>query len=249
LRSMDKFATGFSDLTILVPNRDADELMNLMTEQKTFPFHITTHYGEEWPGRGMLWHDCQEMYADKWCPEADYVAHFDADCIFTAPVTPGTFFKDGKPILRYEAFATLTRRHPNNDCWRSCTNSALPFPVDKEFMRGHPEVYHRSTYLLARSLIEQKHGKSLGDYLLSFGNDNSHNFCEYCTLGAVVYEKQRELYSPHDCAKQPNPDFQPYPVQQFWSHSPIDKPQQTWKDGSLQQIVPLELIKQYGIDG
>ncbi len=248
LRSIDKFARGFRTVAVLVPPADAPALEKLVIE---IPDHasipITILEQPEWPGLGMLWHEAMIMHAETWCPCADFVAHFDPDCIFTAPVTPETFMVDGRPILRYERFESIGRRHPGVLRWKEAAEACLPFTVESEFMRGHPEVYHRDLYVRARNLIVQKTGKRCDDYIRSCRNEFPQTFCEFCTLGAVANEHCPELYHLFDCATQPNPDFQPYPVQQFWSHAPIDQPQNTWVRGEQKTIVPLEMITQLGL--
>ncbi len=252
LRSISKFARDFSSVTILVPSQDYAMLLDNLVDVDEMPcwpnpFRVTSVSADQWPGLGMLWHEAQIMRADQWCPAADFIAHFDPDCIFTAPVTPETFMVDGRPILRYERFETIGRRWPAVLRWKEAAEACLPFPVEAEFMRGHPEIYHRGLYAYTRNLIVQKTGKLCDDYIRSCRNEFPQTFCEFCTLGAVACEHFQELYHLHDCATQPNPDFQPFPVQQFWSHGDIAKSQDIWVRGEQKGVVPIEMMKQFGL--
>ena len=242
LRSIKKFATGFSGVTILVPTPHVKELRALIAEVGIG--YTTVKSGYEWAHKGMLWHLAQECRADEWCPHADYIAHFDADCIFTKPVTPETFFKDGKPLLRYEPFATIGLRHPGVMAWKTAAENALPFPVANEFMRGLPHVYAKSLYAKTRELVEQKTKTPFNEYVKSGRNEYPQTFCEYVTLGAVAYETSQSDYSLSDLSKLPNPDRSPYPVQQFWGHSAPDQPQEIWVDGIKRNIVPIQMIEE-----
>lgn len=244
LKSIDKFVSGFRSLTIVVPVQDFHELSQM---EKPKNIELRLRQEHQWPEKGMLWHEYQIMRADEWCADADFIAHFDPDCVFTAPVTPDLFIKNGKPILRYERFDSICGRHPGIMRWKEAVNVALPFPVDKEFMRGHPEVYHRGLYKPARDMIAAKHRVPIEEYIRGCRNEFPQTFCEFATLGAVAYYAFHGLYEPFDCGAQTNPDFQEWPVQQFWSHGPIDQPQNIWVRGEQKTIVPWEFISQLGI--
>ena len=238
LRSIKKFATGFCGVTILVPTKDVPALRLLL--KQTAMEGVNVKHGYEWKDKGMLWHMAQVCRADEWCPNADYIAHWDADCIFTAPVTPETFFKDGKPLLRYEPFESLAKRHPGIWNWKIAAENALPFNVADEFMRGHPEVYAPDTYKKTRQLIEEKHKVSFNEYVRSCKNAYPQTFAEHPTLGAVAATCFSDSYSLSDCSRQSNPDKSSYPVVQFWSHSPPDKEQDIWIEGVKRTIIPAQ---------
>ncbi len=243
LKSIAKFAKGFSGVTILVPTKDAKELRQLVSEYKG-EIPVKVKYAYEWAKKGMCWHMAQECRADEWCPDSDYIAHFDSDCIFTSPVTPETFFKSGKPLLRYEAFEALTKRHPGVANWKIAAENALGFKVDLEGMRGHPEIYHRELYAETRRLVEDRQKMAFDDYVKSSRNEYPQSFAEYPTLSAVAIDRFPNLYFMSDCAKQTNPDLSPYPVGQFWSHGHIDHPQDIWWFGEKKSIIPSEKIKE-----
>jgi hypothetical protein len=244
LRSIKKFATGFSGVTILVPTKDVKELRALIAEVEIGGVKVKSGY--EWAKKGFCWHMAQITRADEWCPEAEYIAHFDPDCIFTKPVTPNIFFLCGAstwmPILRYEPFESLARRNPGVWNWKIACDNALPFQCNDEGMRGHPEVYHRGLYAETRKLVEQKTGQPFNDYVKSTKNDYPQTYAEFPTLSAVALEKFRHLYAEQDCSKQEKPERSPWPVIQFWSHGPIDQEQTIWIDGEKQKVIPLEVI-------
>lgn len=249
IRSVAKFATGFSGVTILVPKEDFREAAVLVMSSGLCESHTRWNCieGDEWPGQGMLWHMHEIMHADRHCPDADFIAHIDPDCVFTGPVTPETFIKDGKPILRYEHFDSIGARHPGVLCWRTASEKALPFKVEREFMRGHPEVYHRGLYSEARQLIEMKTGMKLEDYIKTCRNEHPQTFAEYPTLGAVAFHSFKDKYHLHDCALQANPDMQDFPVFQAWSHSAPDVPADLWYRGRQQRIRPVEMYEILGL--
>jgi hypothetical protein len=247
LRSIGKFATGFSTLQVLVPNRDLPGLkdtLNALPENGNRPFRdFSILGGDEWPDKGMTWHMAQIMHSDEWCPTADFVIHVDSDCIFTAPVTPATFIKNGKPILQYERFESIGQRHPGVVEWQKVTQNCLPFDIHFETMRQHGETYSRATYAEARKLMQQKTGQSVDDYIRSGRNAFPQEFCEFVTLGNVAIHCFPDKYHLVDNALKENPDKGDFPIGQFWSHGAIDLPQDIWWEGVQRKIVPITKIK------
>jgi hypothetical protein len=244
LKSIQKFASGFSAVSILVPKSDGHALLLMTKEFCGGSIPIRCLEGDEWPEKGMLWHMAQITRADEWCPDADYIAHFDPDCIFTAPVTPDTFIKDGKPYLQYERFETIGVRHPGVLQWKLNAERCLPFPIHFEAMRGLPHCYHRELYSEARRLIEVKTFRASDDWIFNGTNAYPQQFCEYVTLGNVALQCFPRKYVPIDNNHKPNPDVSDFPVQQFWSHGSMDSKQNIWVKGVQKDVIPINFIKQ-----
>ena len=246
LRSIEKFASGFSGVTILVPDKDVDPLTKFALEWGAYShpgFCIIG--GDEWTNAGMNWHMNEIMHADQHCPKADFIAHIDPDCVFTGPVTPETYLQDGKPILRYENFNVIGVRHPGTLRWQECTARCLPFPVHYETMRCHPEVYHRDLYPVARQQVEQKTGQPVADYIRQCRNEFPQGFSEFITLGNVAMQLFREKYH---LVEQLNDRVVPdNHLQQFWSHGAMDQPQNIWVKGVQKNIVPLQMLAEFGL--
>jgi hypothetical protein len=246
LRSIGKFATGFAGVTILVPTQDLDLLQKLVDEARieiALPVHCLAL--DEWPSLGMVWHMNQVMHADQHCPGADFIAHLDPDCVFTAPVSPDTYIKDGKPILRFENFHFIGYRHPGVLRWQECTTKCLPFPVHYETMRCHPEIYHHGLYAAARAQMEEKTGRTVPDYVRTCRNEYPQGFCEFVTLGNVAMQLFREQY--HLVEQFSNRVAPPNHVQQFWSHGALDQSQHIWVLGEEKHIVPLQMLAELGL--
>lgn len=240
LRSIEKFATGFRQVWIVIPTAD----LNLLSE-------VIASFGrnnfipvlfKEWPNKGMVHHMNIIIHADAYT-NSDFICHIDSDCIFTAPVTPETFIRNGKPILQYERFESIGTRHPGVLEWQKAAQNCLPFPIHYETMRQHGETYSRETYAEARRLIEQKTGKPVDEYIRSGRNEYPQEFCEFVTLGNVAIHCFHDRYHLVDNARKPNPDKGDFPIGQFWSHGPIDKPQDIWWEGRQQSIVPIDMIR------
>lgn len=242
LKSIAKFARGFNSLHILVPIGDAatlKQIADLKDVEAIMPVHI--HEGEEWPGKGFLWHMFNIMYADNWCIGADFVAHIDPDCIFTSEVTPSDYICDGKPYLRYERYDSLGKRHPGAAAWREPTQRSLPFPVWAECMRCHPGVFHMGLYPKTRELVEQATRMPFEDYVKQQKNSFPQTLSEFNTLGHVALECFPGQYIPvEQKTDRVTPDNK---LQQFWSHGLIDHPQRIWVQGGEQDVVPIEMMR------
>jgi len=241
LKSIEKFATGFRNIWIVIPSEDLKPLSALLIDFYYLKNVIPVMF-KEWPGKGMLHHMNIIVHADEYT-DADFICHIDADCIFTAPVTPETFIKDGNPILQYERFESITKRHSGVGLWGEVTQRCLPFPIHFETMRQHGETYTRETYAETRKLMEVKTGMPVDEYIKAQKNDFPNGFCEFVTLGNVAIHCFWPKYHLVDNALKPNPDKGDFPVGQFWSHSPPDLPQDIWWEGKMQRIVPIEMIK------
>lgn len=214
LRSLAKFATGF-EVKIVVPNEDFDRAVDMTREHPGQPFCVGTEH--EWPGKGMLWAMTQKCRADEWCPKADVIFHVDSDCVFTEPVTPETYMQDGKPILLYESFHSLCKVKGHMEVWRwkDATEICLPFGIQWETMRCHPEVYHRDLYAKTRALVEQKTGRKFDDYLQEQRNEFPQSFCEFNTLGNVAIQCFADQYHLVNLEHEPWPKQR---LRQAWSH-------------------------------
>lgn len=243
LKSIVKFCKGFS-VQVLVPTPDfaqAEAMVHRGLRDKGLTDATVQSY-DEWPELGFLHHMAQIMRADEWCLDADFIAHVDADCIFTTPVTPDTYIKDGKPYLRYEYFSKLGRRHPGAAAWQEPTQKCLPFLVTKETMRCHPGVFHRGLYAEARRQIELKVKEPCDDYIKKQRNEFPQTFCEFVTLGNVALHCFPDKYEAvEQTGDRVTPDNH---VQQFHSPDPIDRPQSSWVQGAEVQLVPMEFIRQ-----
>jgi len=225
-------------------NQDVKELREVAEPFKGGEFPIRIKGGYEWKNKGFLWHMAQICRADKWCPDAGIVAHADPDIIFTKPTTPQTFSHEGKPLLRYEPFETLCKRHPGVWNWKIACDNALPFSVANEFMRGHLHCHYLKVYPKVRELVEQKTKLPFDEYVKSCKNSYPQTFAEHPTIGAVAYECFKEDYSLVDLSKDANPDRSPYPVIQFWSHRPPDQEQEIVIDGIKRNIIPIKIIEE-----
>lgn len=244
LRSISRFATGFHRLHILVPTGQGDEVQSMcVVEQINMPMVVSEY--EEWPGKGMMHHMLKIMYADDYCFDADFIAHIDSDCVFTEAVTPNDYIKDGRPILRYERFENIGRRHPGATAWQAPTERCLPFAIPWETMRCHPGVHIREVYPEARLLIEDKTQKTLDQYLQSVGHTYPEQFCEFVTLGNVAMRCFPNRYHlVEQFSDQVQPDNK---LIQTWSRARVDEPVNLWIRGKERMCSAMDIFREVGL--
>lgn len=230
LKSIRKFAEGFSGVTLVVPEGDMDAFLPLAKQYGT---HIHGH-----TLAGHLGAQAQKCLADKHCPEADFILHTDSDCVFTEPVTPEDYFVNGKPVMLIERFSRLA-----GNPWASVVEKALGFSPAFETMRRHPQVNSRGIYQDMREHIEQKHGVDFISFVMSQKADFPWGFTEHCTIGAFALHdhRWRDKYHWVDVAVQPWPKPK---LAQFWSHSPPEQAQDLPSGG---KGVPLETFQKLGL--
>ncbi len=249
LRSINKFVRGYSEVVILFPDTDWAEFTTQIGPEimgqdvvKYRPMSFT-----EWPGKGMIHHMYAILNTDHYCHDSDFVTHFDSDCIFTGSVTPETYMQNGKPVLRYEHFDSIGRRHMGVLRWKYNTERNLPFPIHYETMRHPGQTFHLGLYPRTRELVEMKVGKSLEEYMKPMRNEYPQDISEFVTLGNVAMNTFADHYVLYDMATQKNPDRVALPYIQTWSHGEPHLPVDLWIWGEQKRVVPMEIFKEYGL--
>lgn len=199
LRSIHKFATGFTNIILAVPDTELHLFRHLTAE-----WVIAVHDGKP----GYLAQQAAKMYADNHT-EADAILHFDSDMIFTAPVTPEFFFKGGKPVWVITPWTTIYG--DEKKAWFHVMAKALRECPPYEFMRKCAIVAPRWIYAEFRTHMEKVHGVPLDAYIM---NQPGHEFSEYNCLGFYAWLYHRDKFHWHDTTIDGVPIW---PFRQFWS--------------------------------
>jgi hypothetical protein len=230
LRSIQKFARGFSGLTILVPSVESEAFQWM----GALGFNVRHYKAPEDRNYWHLAHQLQKCRADEWCPNADWILHMDSDCIFTEPVTPQDYFVGGRAVLLYRHYSQL-----KDTPWQATVETALKHPAPYLTMIRHPSVYHRDLYPFTRRLITEAHEKNFDDYVMSCKPSFPWGFSEFSTMGTVAMRPEfRDSYHFIDVGREGRPKDK---LTQFWSLSPIDKPQNLPSVGGT--VVPMDIIR------
>lgn len=188
LRSIERYAKGFSGVTLAVPSADANLFRGIARSAKISPFH-------EPEGKGFLQHMIQVCRADEMCPDADTIVHIDSDCMFWKPTTPKDILSEGKcPVVR-EHYDIVVNRNANRLIWRDCVKAATGIVPEHDTMVRHPNIYPRQLYPHVRKLVEDFTKTKFDDYVLSCNNSFPQSFCEFVTLSTVGLRDFKDCFS------------------------------------------------------
>lgn len=218
LRSIAKFSTGFHEVVVLVPHDEYDEFGAFVGK---YPVSLVYYLRNCAPSHCHLIHQLQKCRSDSWCPDADFVLHTDSDCMFTEAVSPEDYFVDGKPVMVYTEYSKLTERTP----WSPVVTAALKKRTMHEFMRRHPQVNPLGVYAALRDRIEQLHNMPFDDFVMTRKPNFPWGFTEHNIIGAFAFgdPEFKTQYHWHDTTVNGMPKEK---LIQFWSHSPVDRPQE-----------------------
>lgn len=205
LRSINKFCRGFSGVTLIVADYDADGFKELerYTTADQLPVRLVTYPGNR--PKAMLECMAQLCYADQFCPHADLILHTDSDCVFKRPVTPESFMTDGKPQLLIRTFESLRGQPPA--CWEAPTSAALGIPASHEVMARHPAVHWRMLYPSLRQRVKSIHNKDFHDYAVGFENKFPWGFAEFPALGMWALATMEGSYHIIDVSGVPEDEI------------------------------------------
>lgn len=240
LRSIDKFATGFSGVTVMIAKSEAEGFVGLTPKWK-FPLTIKTYDAPEDRRFGHIAHQGEKCRADLYVPHGtDLVLFTDSDCIFTAPVTPETYMVDGLPVLLIERYDSIT------GCpWKAPTDEIMGRSCDFEAMRRHPAVHWVEMFKDLRAHVERVQNMDFMPFVMTRKPDFPWGISEFNLMGSFVLHGEwiGKYHLVDLTGGKPHPESSKY-LMQFWSHSPINKHQGTpWGH----QIVPLEYCKKLGL--
>jgi hypothetical protein len=179
LASIEKFAHGFSGVTVLVPEHEKDLFFWI-------PPSVRLKHFPEPGGKGMLAHEIQICRADEWCLNADMILHLDADTMFWRPATPDGFMHDGKPVLVRERYADCWKSTTGRLLWQKAVERSCGFRPEWETMVRQGALHLRELYPATRAIVERHTGRLFDEYMLDGPNSFPQAVAEFPMLGAVA---------------------------------------------------------------
>lgn len=222
LRAIHRHLTGFTGVTIVVPDGDLQLLAALM-KTESGPVRLRHRSYIEEPGKGMLHHMVAMAKANEFVPnKTQFVMHLDADCIFHTPTTPADYFKDGKPILvcrTWESLADATGKVVS-DCmqWRAPTEAQLGLKCPMYTMCRHPSLFPIEFYHKYRQHIAAVHG-NYQNYMLSGRNEFPQDRMDFTAMGAYAWHAMHDQFSWQDISH--STDYPKDRLKVYWSHGGI----------------------------
>lgn len=197
LKLIDKYCSGFQGVTVAHPVSQRKLFYSL---HNRFKFRLRLHEDDEPEGKGMLWHMAKMAQADHIVePDAEFVMHLDADCMYHTPTTPADYFTDGRPDYLVRSWESLKDGNGVvSDCaqWFKPTMNQLGFKPQVYSMCRHPTVFPIKFYALYRHWIQEAHpGVSFMDYMLSGRNAFPQDRMDWTAMGAFAYEFMRDEFN------------------------------------------------------
>lgn len=197
LRSIQKFATGFRDIVIIIPETDSLDHLTVERVVKV----------REPEGDGYMAQQVVKLHADTYT-DADFILHIDSDCLFTRPSTPEDFLVDGKADWWITPMANASENA--RAAWIGPMRKCVGLEPEFEYMRRNTMMVPRQAYGLFRDFIHEKHGVSTEHYVM---NQNGRQFSEYNSLGFFLHTHHPDMVhwrNTEDGFPQPR-------ERQFWS--------------------------------
>jgi hypothetical protein len=204
LRSIAKFATGFRNVVVIVPKMSMDGGI-WPPGMGTVSVRIID---VEEPQNGYLFQQVCKLNADKYT-DADFVLFMDSDCIFTRPVTPETFMRDGK--IMWLMTPMDKAREDQRAAWISVMTKWMNKAPEYEFMHRHPFMFPRWFFEKIRGFCASQHSQALDNYILK---QPGRAFSEFNCAGFLAYEHFRDRFEWINTATDQVP---PATVLQNWS--------------------------------
>jgi hypothetical protein len=183
LRSIDRFCTGFRDTVV----RNGEHPKGYL-DQQIVKLHADTH------------------------SDADMFLVTDSDTLFTEPVTPVSFMRDGKPIWYMTPWNAEMLAHPGMKAWFDVMKNFFGEDSPAEFMRRQPFMFPREVLVGLREFCMEKHGIPIEEYVYREGV-----FSEWNVLGMYCWLHHRDLFYWMDT----DVECPPMKAFQMWSHAPI----------------------------
>lgn len=235
INSINKFARGFHDVKLLWPDDESSDLHGVPSIKVVF-------YNRN--RNSALWHlDHQRMKcrADEIHYDADVIFHIDSDTYFNAPITPDDVCPGGKPMLVIGTYRAIKEKEGIDMPWKKVTDDVMGGDNQYETIRLPHPCYRRLMYADMRQYIALRHKQDFDSFVISRKPDFPWGFCDNNMLGWMcLTPRWREQYHIVDVDKAGYPKIN---VGHFWSHSPIDKPQDA---AGMGKNVPRQFIRRDG---
>ncbi|SMF43084.1 hypothetical protein SAMN02982917_2184 [Azospirillum oryzae] len=188
LRSIRKFCSGFSGVTVACPENSID-LVSAVTKSTGFDSPILcNHLSNDFIGQQIT-----KLNADKYC-KYDYICHIDSDCIFVRETNPSDLFLEGRPLMLMAPYNYFYgARH--NVPWQTITSKFVGRQVDYEFMRRFPLTYPRQMYIDLRDHFHNFHNYEINEVWKHIWGDY---FSEFNLMGAFSFYSDSKYHSFSD---------------------------------------------------
>ncbi len=179
MRSIEKFCTGFRK-TVIVGQQPVEGYQQMQVQKLTADLRT----------------------------DADYILFTDSDCIFSTPVTPQTYMRDGRSIWLHRNWTAELERDAGLMKWRRGMAKFFGIEPPFEFMCRHPEMIPRWLLVAFRMFCQQRHGMTMEAWVLK-----DKEFADWNILGMYAWLYHRECFH---WINQDDETPPPMTVEQYW---------------------------------
>lgn len=190
LKSVHKFASGFEEVVVLIPEGSDLPLTQERVIKVSEPDSavVTMH------GVGYVRQQIFKMSADKYC-KSDFILHLDSDTIFNQPVKPETFFIDGNPMWLMTPMIEVLAGDKNSHAHATSMFEFSGINSEFEYMRRMGQVIPRWAYACFREYCQEKHGMSFEKWALGRG---FRGVSEFNFMGQLMHREYPGFFHFHD---------------------------------------------------
>lgn len=207
IRSIEKFCSGFRRVIVISPDLNYPITISSALDRITAGQKATMVEPDIEPG--YLHQQVVKLHADRYS-DADQWLTIDSDCVFTRPITPETFVRDGRIVWLKTPMAQAGSGQGWLESMRQWFGSTPQF----EYMRRHPFLLPKFLLEEMRKFTQFMHGKSLSEYIMGSGS-----FSEFNCAGLLAEAKFKDRFLFLDTTKDEIPSVC---VRQWHSHDGVE---------------------------
>src|SRR6266404_8977027 len=215
LRSIHRFATGFEEIVVAIPEGSDLPLTRERIVKIKEPGPSATSIYDH--GSGYAFQQVVKMNADKYCGRVDYICHLDSDTVFTKPVHAfdsihgaSPFFIGDRPIWLMTPFKDILPTDKNLQAHVESMTAFSGVTPEFEYMRRAGQVIPRWAYSAFRQYCLDRHGKTFEQYAMSQG---FRGVSEFNFMGQFLHREYPHFIHFHDTRFGIPESY----VRQFWS--------------------------------
>ncbi len=199
LKSIHKFATGFEEVVVIIP----DDCDLPLTAERLIKIHEPgpSAASPNNHGTGYAFQQVVKMNADKYCT-SDFILHIDSDTIFTRPVYafdsiagPSPFITNDKPMWLMTPFKDILPTDNNLHAHVESMRRFSGIDPEWEYMRRMGQVIPRWAYGCFREFCLSKHNQTFEQYAMTQG---FRGISEFNLMGHFLHREFPNFIQFHD---------------------------------------------------
>lgn len=205
LRSIHKFAHGFHEIVIAIP--EGQKLDHLTKERIVYVKAGKDDYVQQ---------QVDKLNADFYC-EGDMVVNLDSDTILIEPVNPCSFtfglraYPDlqGSPLWLMTPIEKVLSNDPNTHAWKRAMTKFSGVGPQWEYMRRIGQMIPKWAYVCFREFCLRKHGKTFEQW----ASEQNREVSEFNLIGQFLHINFPNFIHFHDTTY----GIPEAVVKQYWS--------------------------------